>query len=130
MKVILSILLLNFSLSALANGNVIHDDGTGAQISFCLATREKSDGRIVEYKTFRISVTKDEKFLLLADLTGKTSDDGKFFIGEIIIPSHFVDSAEILLLGGPPNSTLGVTKKMKVRDFKQIKRKKSWTEQE
>ena len=129
MKGIFSILLLSLSLSALANENVIHDDGTGAQISFYLPAREKSDGRIVEYKTFRISVQKDDKFLLLADLKGKVIDDGKFFMGTIIIPSHFVDSAEILMSGATPNSTMGVTKKIKVRDFNQIKRKKSWTEQ-
>jgi hypothetical protein len=130
MKLILSILLLCLTFPALAEESIIHDDGTGAQISFCLPIQDKSDGRSVDYKTFRISVVKDNKFLLLADLAGKTSDDGKFFIGKIIIPSNFVDSAEILLLGGPPNSTLGVTKKLNVRDFKKVKRKKSWTDQE
>ena len=129
MKLILCA-LLSLTFPALAEESIIHDDGTGAQISFCLPIQDTSGGRTVTYKTFRISVVKDSKFLLLADLEGKTSDDGKFFVGKIIIPSKFVDSAEILLLGAPPNSTLGISKRMKVRDFKIVKRKKSWTEQE
>ena len=123
-------LLLSLTFSVFAEDSIIHDDGTGAQISFSLPIQDTSGGRTVNYETFRISVVKDGKFLLFADLAGKTSDDGRFFNGKIVIPSKFVDSAEILLLGGPPNSTLGVTKKLNVRDFKNVKRKKSWTDQE
>lgn len=123
-------LLLTFTVPVLAEESVVHDDGTGAQISFCLPTQEASDDRLVVFSTFRISVVKDGKFLLFSDLAGKTSDDGTLFRGRIIIPSEFVQSAEILLLGSPPNSSLGVTKKLLVRDFKRLQREKSWTEQE
>jgi len=130
MKIIYTFLFsFAFTLSAIAEESIVHDDGTGAQISFCLPIHNTSHGRSVVYSTFRISVVRDGKFLLFADLAGKTSDDGKFFIGRVTIPSEFVHSAEILLLGGPPNTSLGLDKKLMVRDFKRLTRAKSWTEQ-
>ncbi len=124
------LLSLSLTLSVIAKENIVYDDGTGAQISFCLPIQDTSNGAPVVYNTFRISIVKDDKFLLCADLAGRTSDDGKFFRGKIIIPSEFVRSAEILLLSSPPNSTRAVNKKLMVRDFKRLKRAKSWTEQE
>ena len=130
MKIIYTFLFsLAFALSAVAEESIAHDDGTGARISFCLPIHDTSHNRSVVYSKFRISVVRDGKFLLFADLAGKTSDDGKFFIGKITIPSEFVHSAEIWLLGGPPNTTLGLHKKLMVRDFKKLTRAKSWTEQ-
>lgn len=110
--------------------NIVHDDGTGAQLSFSLPVHGKWNDMNVEYGTFRILVVKDDKFLLFADLVGAITNDGNFFFGRIIIPSHFVDSAEILLLGSPANSSLGVSKKLKVSHFERVARKKSWTEQQ
>ena len=121
---------INTPLSAFASECVIYDDGIGAQITFNLPTRGEWNGKKVEYTTFRIFVAKGEKILLLSDLPGKYTDNGSYFSGKIIIPSEFIDSAEILLLGGPPNSSLGVENKLKVREFKRISRKKSWAEQE
>jgi hypothetical protein len=114
---------------AIAGENVVHDDGTGAQISFYLPLYSEQDGKKVEYTTFRITVVKDDKFLLFADLSGTKSEDGKTFFGTIIIPSDFVSSAEILMLGSPPNSSLGIQKKLKVNSFRKIERNKSWTDQ-
>jgi len=51
----------------------------------------------VAFRTSRIYVVKDNKFLLLADLAAKTSDGGELVVGTIVIPSAFVDSANILL---------------------------------
>lgn len=131
MKIIYTLLLgLSLTVSVLAEESIVYDDGTGAQVSFCLPIQDTLHGRSVVYSTFRISVVKDGKFLLFADLAGKISDDGKFFCGRIIIPSEFVHSAEIVSLGGPPNSSLGMHEKLMVRDFKRVKRKKSWTEQQ
>ena len=131
----LSILFLaaSFGASALepaAHESVVHDDGTGAQISFCLATHGKWKEKDVEYTHFNISVAKGGKLLLLTRLSGQVTDDGQYFRGKIVIPSEFVALAEITLLGGVPNSSMGASEKVKVSDFKKIARKKSWTEQE
>jgi len=117
------------AVPALSNENVIHDDGAGAQISFYLPTHGKKIGHDVVFTTYRIIVTKDDKYLLFTDLNGVKTDDGKAFWGKIIIPSEMIGSAEILMLGSPSNSSLGVQKKLKVSEFKRIYREKSWTEQ-
>lgn len=114
---------------AMAGENVVHDDGVGAQISFNLPVYAKQDGKKIEYTTFRITVVKDDKFLLFADLSGAKTKDGKTFFGKIIIPSDLVNSAEILMLGSPQNSSLGIQEKLKVSSFRKVKRKKSWTDQ-
>jgi hypothetical protein len=116
---------------AIGGENVVHDDGTGAQISFALPVNDKVDGKDVTFTTFRLVVRKAGKFLLFTDLPGKTNEDGKTFSGKIIIPSEMIGTAEILMLGSHPNpkSSRGVQKEIKVSTFKVIKRDKSWTEQ-
>ncbi|MGD0089289.1 MAG: hypothetical protein ABSE73_05155 [Planctomycetota bacterium] len=132
MKRCLWVLLMTVPWVAFAEESVVHDDGTGAQISFYLPTHDKDklEGVEIEYTTFRIFVKKDDKILLLADLVGKKTDDGKYFFGEIIIPSDFIASAEILLCGGIPHTSRGMHNTLKVSDFKKVLRKKCWTEQE
>jgi hypothetical protein len=117
------------AMNLIASENVIHDDGTGAQISYSIPTKGEQDGTKVEYSGFRLTVTKEKKFLLFTDLPGHVSEDGKFFQGSIIIPSEFVKTAEIIVLGSPPDSTMGLSKKLNVREFKRIEREKSWTDQ-
>lgn len=130
MKIIYTFLLsLAFTLSANAEENIVHDDGTGAQITFCFPIYDRLEDTSVVYRTFHISVVRGDKLLLSTELMGKISDDGKFYIGKIVIPSEFVNSAEITLLGGPPDTTRGLSKKLMVRDFRRITRAKSWTEQ-
>jgi hypothetical protein len=123
----MSIMMITASIRA--EENIIHDDGTGAQICFHLPTRDIKDGRMIEYTTFSITVVKNDKFLLLTGLTGSKTEDGKTFYGDIIIPSNFVDSAEIIMAGSPLNSSLGVSNKIRVNTFKKIYRNKSWTDQ-
>jgi len=129
MKPLLVAIALIAAVPVLAYENVVHDDGTGAQISFYLPTQGKQHGQEVEYTTFRITVVKDNKFLLCADLAGTKTEDGKTFFGKIIIPSDLIGSAEILMLGSPRNSSLGIEMKLKVSTFKKITREKSWTDQ-
>lgn len=124
------ILLLLTPFIIFAKESVIHDDGTGAKISFFLPTHSKWKGKDIEYTTFRISVKKNEAFLLFFDLPGKKTNDGQYFAGTIIIPSNFINFAEIILLGSPKNSSIGITKKLKVMDFKKIIQKKSWTKED
>lgn len=76
-----------------------------------------------------IAVVKDDKFVLFTRLSGAKTKDGETFFGKIIIPSELVESAEIEMLGSPPNSSLGVRKKLKVSTFRKIIREKSWTDQ-
>ena len=128
-RILLGVILMTASLG-FAGENIVYDDGTGAQIEFCLPIHDKWQDRDIEYSIFNIIVSKNDKFLLLAPLLGSKTDDGKLFCGKIIIPSTLVPLAEISMSGGPLLSTLGVSKKMKVADFKKIMRKKSWTEQE
>ncbi len=130
MKLLLVAIMPLAAVPASANDNVVHDDGTGAQISFQLPTHGKQDGRYVEYTTFRIAVMRDDKFLLLADLAGRKTEDGKTFFGKIIVPSELIGSAEILMLGSPPNSSMGVARKLKVSTFKRVTREKSCTDQQ
>jgi hypothetical protein len=131
MKPQLAAVMLLAASPVFADDNVVHDDGTGAQITFSLPTHGNQDGRRVEYTTFRIAVMKEDKFLLLADLAGKKSEDGNTFSGKIIIPSETVASAEILMLGSvSPNSSIGITKNVKVSGFKRVPRKKSWTDKQ
>ena len=115
--------------AAFANENIVHDDGTGAQISFFLPTHDKRGSLEVEYTSYNIIVVKNGRFLLLEDLSGSKTEDGKAFFGKIIIPSEFIDSAEIGMWGSPRNSSLGIEKKLKVSTFKKILREKSWTDQ-
>jgi len=96
----------------MAGDNIVYDDGTGAQISFHLPVYGDHHGKKVEYTTFRIVVVKDGRFLLFADLTGAKTGGGKTFAGKIIIPSELVASAEIIMLGCPPNSSYAVQKKL------------------
>ncbi len=112
------------------NESIVYDDGTGANILFYLPIHDTWNGKEIEYSVFAITVVKDGKFLLSTRLTGAKTADGKVFFGHVIIPSIFIDSAEIGLSGSPPNSSFGVSKKLNVRDFKRVVRKKSWTEQE
>jgi hypothetical protein len=76
-------------------------------------------------------VSKDDKCLLFIDLAGSKSEDGTTFSGRIIIPSEFVEKAEILILDSYSNSmpSFGVERKLKVGTFKRIMREKSWTDQ-
>lgn len=129
MRLLLVAIMLFSAAPALSDENIIHDDGTGAQISFWLPTHGKKLDRKVVYTTYRIIVTKDDKYLLFTDLCGIKTDDGKTFFGKIIIPSEMIDSAEIVMLGFPANSSLGVHEKLKVSDFKRTYRNKSWTVQ-
>jgi hypothetical protein len=128
MRWIYIILFFSLGWSLSAEENIIHDDGTGAQISFCLPKQGKVENRAVDYHTFRVSVVREGKFLLFADLAGKTSEDGKFFRGQIIIPSDFINSARILCLGNFSNSTLSTTKELRVNNFERIRQAKSWTD--
>lgn len=129
MRPLLLFVLMTAAMPVFAEKNIIYDDGSGAQISFSLPTREIKDGQIIEYRTYRISVRKNGKFLLLTDLAGSKTKDGITFEGTVIIPSAFIDSAEIIMLGSPPNSSLGVVKTVKVSTFKTVHRAKSWTDQ-
>jgi len=122
-------MILLAAVPAKATDNIVHDDGTGAQISFRLPTHGKQDGLRVEYTTFRMAVVNDDKFLLFTDLSGAKTKDGEIFFGKIIIPSDLVKSAEILMLGSPPNSSRGIRKKLQVSTFRRITRAKSWTDQ-
>ena len=129
MILLVALLLLLSGASSFAEESIIYDDGTGAQISYYLPAQVIQDGRHVEYKNFNIHVVKDNKFLLLAILTGSITKSGKYFFGTVIIPSSFIDSAEIILLGSPPNSGLGVSKTIQLRTLRRIHRNKSWTDQ-
>jgi len=115
--------------AAFANENIVHDDGTGAQISFFLPTHDKLESLEIEYTSFNIIVVKDGKFLLLEDLSGSKTEDGKAFCGKIIIPSDLIDSAEIGMRGSPRSASVGIQKRLKVSTFKRIRREKSWTDQ-
>lgn len=114
------------ALPVLADENIVHDDGTGAQISFYLPTDGKEGGEEVEYSTFRIMVVKDGKFLLFTDLAGSKSEDGNVFFGKIVIPSGLIGSAEFVMLGSPRNSSLGMERRLKVSTFKKDIRDKCW----
>jgi hypothetical protein len=115
--------------AAFANENIVHDDGTGAQISFFLPTHDKQGSLEVEYTSYNIIVVKNGRFLLLEDLSGSKTEDGKAFFGKIIIPSEFIDSAEIGMFGSPRSASIGIEKRLKVSTFKKILREKCWTEQ-
>jgi hypothetical protein len=131
MRSIILTVMLAMAVPVIADESVVHDDGTGAQISYNLPTHGKQDGQDVEYTTFRIAVRKDGKFLLFTDLAGTKTDDGKTFSGRIVIPSGLLETAEILMLGSHPNpvSSRGVETRLTVSTFKRIKREKSWTDQ-
>jgi len=115
--------------AALDMRNVVYTDGTGAMICYSLPTSDVADDEPVRFHTFRIAVVADGKFRLAVDLPGKMARDGERYSGTVIIPAEFVESAEILLVGSIGNSSRGETKKLKVRDFKQVTREKCWTEQ-
>jgi hypothetical protein len=129
MKSLLLAIMLMTATPILASENIVHDDGTAAQISFYLPTQDNQDGREIKYTKFRIVVVKDDRLYLFADLTGSKTEDGKVFFGKIIIPSGLIDSAEILMLGYPRNSSHGVKKKLKVSTFRKVTRDKSWSDQ-
>jgi hypothetical protein len=131
MRLFILTVVLVLTVPAIADESVVFDDGTGAQVSYNLPTHGKQDGQDVEYKTFRIVVRRDGKFLLFTDLAGARTEDGKTFSGKIVIPSGFIETAEIVMLGSHPNpmSSRGVETKLKVNTFKIISRAKSWTDQ-
>ncbi len=128
MRPILIAIVLLTATAVLAGESVIYDDGVGAKISFYLPIHEHHDGQRVEYTTFRLTVIRDGRILLMTDLAGARSEDGKSFSGNIIIPSEYLNAAEILMLGSRHNSTLGVQKRLAVSSFRITKRDKSWTE--
>jgi len=129
MKQFLAVIMLLAAIPAFAEENVVYDDGVGAQISFCLPIQETDNGQEVQYSSFKISVEKGGKFLLLADLAGAKSKDGSNFVGKLIIPSELVASAEITIFGSPLKSSRAVQKTFRVSSFKKITRAKSWTEE-
>jgi len=130
MRPLLMAIMLGIAVPAHADDNIVHDDGVGAQISYRLPRDDVRDGQAVQYTTLRIAAVKDGKFLLLVDLAGSKSEDGKSFSGKVIIPSELIASAEFLMLGSLRNSSRGAEKKTKISTFKRVVRAKSWTDQE
>lgn len=113
-----------------ANETVVFDDGIGAKVDFRLPSRGTHLGRTVYFTTYRISASKDDRLVLLTDLPGRMTDDGKWFEGSIIIPSELVSSAEIIALGSFANSSMGLNQRLLVREFRRISRQKSWTDRD
>lgn len=128
MRMVVAVLVLVSTAWVVAQENLVCDDGTGAQITYCLPVRGEDHGQPVDYGSFRISAERNGKFLLLADLPGKIGTGGSNFVGKIIIPSDLVAVAEIIAFGAPPNSSRGVEKRIKVSELKRVSRAKSWTE--
>lgn len=127
-KIIVSIIML-FLLSTYswADESIIYTDGIGAKIQFYLPTKEIINDSNIEFTTYRITAEKDGKILLLSDLSGTITENGKYFQGSIIIPQNILEYCEIILLGAPKNSSMGLHKKIKVSSFKKVEREKSWT---